>query len=87
MLSIDFIIRQQVNLVDNQKCPAGFRPLCNKILFLCQKLLESFYKIFSLMNIILGTQYPKKKSNAIWFLRLEFFKNSEKHFVNYLSKG
>ena len=29
MLSTDFIFRQQENLVDNQKCQAGFRPLCN----------------------------------------------------------
>ena len=32
MFSTDFIFRQE-NLVDNQKCQAGFRPLCNKILF------------------------------------------------------
>ena len=25
--------RQQENLVDNQKCQAEFRPLCNRILF------------------------------------------------------
>ena len=34
MFSTDFIFRQQENLVDNQKCQAGFRPLCNKILLL-----------------------------------------------------
>ena len=34
MFSTDFIFRQQENLVDNQKCQAGFRPLCNKILIL-----------------------------------------------------
>ena len=34
MFSTDFIFRQQENLVDNQKCWAGFRPLCNKILLL-----------------------------------------------------
>ena len=34
MFSTDFIFRKQENLVDNQKCQAGFRPLCNKILFL-----------------------------------------------------
>ena len=34
MFSTNFIFRQQENLVDNQKCWAGFRPLCNKILFL-----------------------------------------------------
>ena len=33
MFSTDFIFRQQENLVNNQKCWAGFRPLCNKILF------------------------------------------------------
>ena len=34
MFSTDFIFRQQENLVDNKKCQAGFRPLCNKILLL-----------------------------------------------------
>ena len=34
MFSTDFIFRQQENLVDNQKCQAGFRPVCNKILLL-----------------------------------------------------
>ena len=34
MFSTDFIFRQQENLVDNQECQAGFRPLCNKILFI-----------------------------------------------------
>ena len=33
MFSTDYIFRQQENLVDNQKCQAGFRPLCKKILF------------------------------------------------------
>ena len=37
MFSTDFIFRQQENLVDNQKCQAGFRPLCNKILLLNYK--------------------------------------------------
>ena len=32
MFSTDFIFKQQENLVDNQKCQAGFKPLCNKIL-------------------------------------------------------
>ena len=34
VFSTDFIFRQQENLVDNQKCQAEFRPLCNKILIL-----------------------------------------------------
>ena len=41
MFSIDFIFRQQENLVDNQKCQAGFRPLCNKIPFLIRIILAS----------------------------------------------
>ena len=32
MFSTDFIFNQQENLDGNQKCQAGFRPLCNKIL-------------------------------------------------------
>ena len=31
MFLADFIFRQQENQVDNQKCQAGFRPLCNKV--------------------------------------------------------
>ena len=38
MFSTDFIFRQQENFVDNQKCQAGFRPLCNKILYFSEKL-------------------------------------------------
>ena len=34
MFSTNFIFRQQENLVANQKCLAGFRPLCNKILLI-----------------------------------------------------
>ena len=41
MFSTDFIFGQQENLVDNQKCQAGFRPLCNKILFLVDKILSN----------------------------------------------
>ena len=41
MFSTDFIFRQQENLVDNQKCQAGFRPLCNKILLICNWFMGS----------------------------------------------
>ena len=41
MFSTDFIFRQQENLVDNQKCWAGFRPLCNKILLLRPDIAKS----------------------------------------------
>ena len=40
MFSTDFIFRQQENLVDNQKCQAGFRPLCNKILLLNETIVD-----------------------------------------------
>ena len=34
MFATDVIFGQQEILVDNQKCQAGLRPLCNKIPFL-----------------------------------------------------
>ena len=47
MFSTDFIFRQQENLVDNQKCQAGFRPLCNKILLLhCTEFQGAYSKKF-----------------------------------------
>ena len=62
MFSTDFIFRQQENLIDNQKCWAGFRPLCNKILLLFsnEKILFIFYwgiKDISLM-IFLKMYWP-----------------------------
>ena len=33
MFSTDLFLGKQENLVENQKCQAGFRPLCNEILF------------------------------------------------------
>ena len=50
MFSTDFIFRQQENLVDNQKCQAGFKPLCNKILMI----------YFSTSNLRSGLQYSSK---------------------------
>ena len=47
MFSTDFIFRQQENLVDNQKCQAGFRPLCNKILLLH---FVAFFHVASLFS-------------------------------------
>ena len=43
MFSTDFIFRQQENLVDNQKCWAGFRPLCNKILLKLHGFMKYIY--------------------------------------------
>ena len=51
MFSADFIFRQQENLVDSQKCQAGFRPLYNKILFL---LNLSMLKTSTLRMIIIS---------------------------------
>ena len=45
MFSTDFIFRQQENLVDNQKCEAGFRPQCNKILFRSKLRLTRKFEI------------------------------------------
>ena len=58
MFSTDFIFRQQENLVDNQKCWAGFRPLCNKILlcFLISDVysyLPFLYSCVSFMGVIM----------------------------------
>ena len=37
MFSTDFIFRQQENFVDNKKCQARFKKLCNKILLYNRK--------------------------------------------------
>ena len=50
MFSTDFIFRQQKNLVDNQKFQAGFRPLCNKILFL-SVISNKFQVILSIHDL------------------------------------
>ena len=50
MFSTDFIFRQQENLVDNQKCQAGIRPLCNKILL--QPMLITISKKIQTIYVI-----------------------------------
>ena len=66
MFSTDFIFRQQENLVDNQKCQARFRPLCNKILLLTYAPYVSllaqhiFYLIVKARLIIYGQMYYDK---------------------------
>ena len=56
MFSTDFIFRQQENLDDNQKLQAGFRPLCNKILFptLCARTKTKALRIISLASTYIG---------------------------------
>ena len=58
MFSTDFIFRQQENLVDNQKCQAGFRPLCNKIL-LSMKYLKEYKLSKRNMNMKLQLCFSK----------------------------
>ena len=43
MFSTDFTFRHQENLVDSQKCQAGFRPLCNKILLWTAPYLNAIH--------------------------------------------
>ena len=54
MFSTDFIFRQQENLVDNQKCWAGFRPLCNKILLLSLQVKKVNNDKFSSQNFVIS---------------------------------
>ena len=61
MFSTDFIFRQQENLVDNQKCQAGFRPLCNKILF-----IHSGFTTAALVN---GSEKNLPNSTSVHFLK------------------
>ena len=72
MFSTDFIFRQQENLVDNQKCQAGFRPLCNKILLLCAIMFD-----FVIIWFTLTQNFWYLKSNKLpiffWDWRLFFW--------------
>ena len=43
MFSTAFIFRQQENLVDNKKCQAGFKPLCNKIPIPILMIFDGFW--------------------------------------------
>ena len=52
MFSTDFLFRQQENLVDNQKCQAGIRPLGNKIL-LQVSISKKYQNIYVIKVLIL----------------------------------
>ena len=52
MFLTDLVFRQQENLVDNQKCQAGFRKLCNKILLLLAFLITSICETLSVIFLI-----------------------------------
>ena len=68
MFSTDFIFRQQENLVDNKKCQAGFRPLCNKIP--CHHAIFSFQTVISESRI--NFECNLKKSKQSLNSRIEF---------------
>ena len=63
MFSTDFIFRQQENLVDNQKCLAGFRPLCNKTLFLKFIVISMRYKTSMRIDKYFGPHYLYSTAN------------------------
>ena len=67
MFSTDFIFRQQENLVHNQKCQAGFRPLCNNILLLCFCL-----KNFSILLTLRSSDIIEKRDNFFSSCILDF---------------
>ena len=65
MFSTDFIFRQQENLVDNQKCQAGFRPLYNKILFPEFMFIASTNALEP--SFFSEPEMPKRKKYVLWF--------------------
>ena len=71
LFSTDFIFRQQENLVDNEKCHAGFRLLCNKILMYYIEQFSFFLVVGSPMKDIFpgfipGTGPPKGWWGTRW---------------------
>ena len=69
MFSTDFIFGQQENLVDNQKCQAGFRPLCNIILYMIFILQikvhifwEGYCEIFTFLLTVCTAVKSKEKN-------------------------
>ena len=67
MFSTDFIFRQQENFVDNQKCQAEFRPLCNKILF-----IGSIYQDEISWKFIKTCYFCKKDQVILRGINMEF---------------
>ena len=66
MFSTDFIFRQQENLVDNQKCQAGFSPLCIKILLSDLKLND--YVLIRLIVLMCFFILFPDESLSVWNL-------------------
>ena len=71
MFSTDFVFRQQENLVDNQKCQAGFRPLCNKIPLLSKiqikwEIVSNFCGLFIISELCL--RIFNRLLNIPWYI-------------------
>ena len=79
MFSTDFIFRQQENLVDNQKCWAGFRPLCNKILLSATSTqFSDFFDLFlHWVSVVRGRDdggvHQVTNNNTTWISFPDFF--------------
>ena len=85
MFSTDFIFRQQENLVDNKKCQAEFRPLCNKILFSSkpERLLINLKSLHVLGTFFLENMNANCRVHLIFIpdLRRSTFKSNKKNTV------
>ena len=66
LFSTYVIFSQQENLVDNQKCQAGFRPLCNKIPFRTSRRSSRTKNIHSVQSI-------QAKTLWFWYARFSFW--------------
>ena len=73
MFSTDFTFRQQENLVDNQKCFAGFRPLFNKILvvYLQKRIYQTFISSDFNINFVVNCKFLR--SNEALHLIYKYF--------------
>ena len=100
--SANFIFRQQENLVDNQKCQAGFRPLCKFVLqarnsiSVCTLIITSNhlernqgpkYLLFMPSELSSKDQNQWRKTKPIFVIRPE--RNGKKYVVGttYWFKG
>ena len=93
MFSTDFIFRQQENLVDNQKCQAGFRPLCNKILFLILiiyfRLTHIFVDIEDMQILHVESSYLNSSNmlhNQVQMLALYRIVSKLEYVISFLRK-
>ena len=84
MFSTDFIFRQDENLVDNQKCQAWFRPLCNKILLCNLNSSKINLPLFLLKHILLSIAWNLIVVGSILYELIQCVKGICIHFLIYL---